>query len=313
MDALDPNELDVRGRGRARDEDDRPALRAVGARRSISSGTVSTTCSARTTQTCRSGTSVIARRPWPSAAVERDRPGVRAGRGTGRHGAVDRVERDGREVVVLHDLDPGRARSARAGRGRRRPARRPRLRAPRTPPSARRGATTVAPSLLDALDEERHHVRRGPRPALAVGARHVGRSRAVRQRGANPRRGRPHASRSRASHHSRNVWSATPGSVARAPPAGERAGHPAEPAVAQRGTLEHAGEPLRALVALRARECAPEGVQRPPSSPGVLPRTTFPRSCTRIAGCRSRPGRRRHRRRRASRRRAATPRRRARP
>ena len=41
--------------------------RAEGARRSTSSGTVSTTCSARTTQTCRSGTSVIARRPWPSA------------------------------------------------------------------------------------------------------------------------------------------------------------------------------------------------------------------------------------------------------
>ena len=44
----------------------------VGSRRATSSGTVSTTWSARTTHTCTSGTSVIARRPWsgdPSSAI----------------------------------------------------------------------------------------------------------------------------------------------------------------------------------------------------------------------------------------------------
>ena len=44
----------------------------VGSSRATSSGTVSTTWSARTTQTCTSGTSVIARRPWsgePSSAI----------------------------------------------------------------------------------------------------------------------------------------------------------------------------------------------------------------------------------------------------
>ena len=160
--------------------------RADGARRSTSSGTVSTTCSRADDADVQVGNQRDRPPALPLGAVERDRPGVRAGRGTGRHGAVHPVERHGREVVVLHDLEPGRP----EGRGQVGRDDDPRG----TLACERRGhrrSCVACPhdgraGLLDALDEERHHVRRGPRPALAVGARHVGRSRAVRQRGADP-------------------------------------------------------------------------------------------------------------------------------
>ena len=61
VDALDPVELDVAGGRRAAD----PGQRPVGVEQGDGVGTSATTWSARTMQTCRSGTRVIARRPWP--------------------------------------------------------------------------------------------------------------------------------------------------------------------------------------------------------------------------------------------------------
>ena len=61
----------------------------VGSRRASASGTLPTTWFARTTQTCRSGSRLSARRPWPGPRVEDDRAGL-----GDRHGAAgdDAVE-----------------------------------------------------------------------------------------------------------------------------------------------------------------------------------------------------------------------------
>ena len=63
--AFDALQLDVRRRRRTRDEHERPPSAAARSRRRRSSGTVSTICSSRTTQTWRSGSSVSARLPCP--------------------------------------------------------------------------------------------------------------------------------------------------------------------------------------------------------------------------------------------------------
>ena len=60
VDALDPVELDVAGGARPADPGERPG----GSSSATASGTSATTWSARTTHTCRSGTRLIARRPW---------------------------------------------------------------------------------------------------------------------------------------------------------------------------------------------------------------------------------------------------------
>ena len=136
VDALDPNELDV-ARSRTaprRGRSGRPS-RAEGARRSTSSGKVSTTCSRVDDADVQVGNQRDRPPTLPLAAVERDRPGVRAGRGTGRHSAVHPVELGGREVVVLHDLDPGRPEGGGQVGSDDRRATHPGRRAPRTPPS----------------------------------------------------------------------------------------------------------------------------------------------------------------------------------
>ena len=95
VDALHAVELDVAGGARSAD----PGERAQGVEQVIASGTSATTWSARTTQTCRSGTSVIARRPWPGP-WSRTMAGLGdADPGPGDH-RVEPVQLDGGQPVV---------------------------------------------------------------------------------------------------------------------------------------------------------------------------------------------------------------------
>ena len=89
-----------------------------GSRRGRASGTRPTTCSARTTQTWWSGTSVSTRRPWSGAGVQHDRPGVGDRDGAAGQDRVGVVQRGDVEAgVVRPQHDPtGRGR-ARPGRG----------------------------------------------------------------------------------------------------------------------------------------------------------------------------------------------------
>ena len=70
------------------------------------SGTDPTTCSARTTHACQSGTSVSARRPESGAAVEHDRPGLGHGQRAAAEHAVDAVERGRRQRAIGDELEP---------------------------------------------------------------------------------------------------------------------------------------------------------------------------------------------------------------
>ena len=220
------------------------------------------------------------------AAVERHVSRVGACGRACRHRTVQARRAPAAQPAVDHELDAAgaeRARQVGSDDDARRAVRRERQR--RSPsPRVDRG-TTAPPAPPPARRTGRRPPSCAPAPRSRVLARHVRHRRAVGERRRASARARRHAPRSRASHHSRNVCSATPGSVARPAPAGERAGEPPQPPVAHERPLQRARHPLRPLVPLDARERAAERAQAPAlRARAASARTTFARSCTRIRG-----------------------------
>ena len=216
----------------------RPSARGAGASAAIASGTRRGRRPASTTQTCRSGTSVSARRPLRGAAVEHDRAGLGdRQRAAGEH-AVERVEVARRERRVVDDAARRPARRAARRAATATAARRARAHAAATASaSSPRGDAPHGRAVLGgALAEPRDDVRvAGGR----AGARRRGR-RAARPARRRPRRAprtpdpralsacdRPRAPigaaprSSAARHQSRNDCSGTVGQLAHRRPAGQ--------------------------------------------------------------------------------------------
>ena len=220
VDALDALEADVGRRRRARRRGRSAGPRGRTARAARRARARSRRPARRaTTQTWRSGTSVIARRPWPGPPSNAIVP-VSAHADGARRDAPRRGRRARRRPrpSSTTTLDAGRPeRRVEVGR-RRRPAAAPCQRERLVDAvDARRRAEHARAGLAHLLDEARDAP---PTPRERRRARSVGALRAARRRRrarAGSARAPPHAPRSRASHHSRNVCSATPGSVRERP------------------------------------------------------------------------------------------------
>ena len=243
---------------------------------------------ARTTHTWRSGTSVIARRPWPGPPSSANVPVSAQADGACRHRAVERVELGRRR-----DRRRRRARRRRAGASGSRSGgttdpRRAVLRE-RVDATAARAASAMTTHASRASSTPRDEQRR--RLVAPGGAAHdvVARRRPGTAPSASACRIRAEHGVTRLAHVPPTTRgtsaAATPGSVRERAPARER---PREASGAGRRARAAAGarapSAARARSARRSRTRARAARSARPSTPGRALRTTFARSWTRIRG-----------------------------